>query len=323
MLTRPRRNRKSSIIRSLVQENDLNSNSLVQPLFLIEKNKKKEPISAIPNIYRYPIHEILKEIESCLQLGISSYIIFPVIPEEYKNKEASYAYMENNFYIKAIQKIKEVFKEDVCLITDVALDPYNIDGHDGLLMGDQILNDETLPILGKMSLLHAQAGADIIVPSDMMDGRVKFIRNILDENQYHHTNILSYTAKYASCFYSPFRTALNSTPQKGNKKTYQMNYANSKEAIKEAFLDEQEGADILMVKPALFYLDIIQLIKKHSNLPVAAYHVSGEYSMLKSAVEKGWLDNKKAIQESLMCIRRAGADIIISYAAKEWAEMMK
>ncbi len=320
MFKRPRRNRKSQVIRSMVEETRLSTKDFIFPLFLLEGKKKKAAVKAMPGIYRYSTDLLLKEIESCMNLGINAFDIFPVVDEKHKDKEATKSYDPNFFYLKALKKIKKEFPE-ACIMTDVAMDPYSIDGHDGLVQDGKILNDETLEILGEMALAQADTGIDIIGPSDMMDGRVEFIRELLDEEGHQDVSIMSYTAKYASAFYGPFRDALDSAPKAGDKKTYQMNPANQREAIIEADLDEEEGADFLMVKPALAYLDIIKLLKDNYDLPIAAYNVSGEYSMIKAAAEKGWLDGESAMLESLLSIKRAGANVILSYFAKEFGEL--
>ena len=276
----------------------------------------------MPGIYRYSIDLMLKEIETCMNLGITSFDVFPAYPESLKDAIASESYNPETFYLKALREIKRQFPE-VCLMSDVAMDPYSSDGHDGLVKNGRILNDETLAILGRMSLAQAEAGVDILGPSDMMDGRVGYIRNLLDENGFSETSIMSYTAKYASAFYGPFRDALDSAPKFGDKKTYQMNPANSKEALIEADLDLEEGADFLMVKPALSYLDIIKLLSENYPLPIAAYNVSGEYSMVKAAATQGWLDSDRAMLEILLSIKRSGAKIILTYFAKEFAKLKR
>ena len=265
--------------------------------------------------------ELLEEVESSLKLGLGSFVLFPAVPESKKDSIASYSYADDNFYLDAARELKEKFPE-IVLVSDVAMDPYSTDGHDGLVENGEIVNDNTLPILSRMAVAQAQAGFDLLGPSDMMDGRVGHIRRELDHVGHSNTGIISYTAKYASAFYGPFRDALQSAPKGGDKKTYQMDPANSNEALREAFLDEEEGADILMVKPALCYLDIIRLLKDHSNLPIAAYNVSGEYAMLKAAAANGWLDEKAAMEEMLLSIRRSGADIILTYFAKDYAKLL-
>lgn len=319
MLQRPRRNRKNEVIRQMVQETHVSAANLIFPLFIIDGVNQKSEVASMPGIFRYSIDNLLREIESCLKLGLNSFDLFPNIAEELKDKFATESYRDESLYLRAIREVKKNFPE-ACVITDVAMDPYSSDGHDGIVENGEILNDETLDVLGKMALAHAQSGADIIAPSDMMDGRVGYIRNVLDDNGFTNVSIMSYSAKYASAFYGPFRDALNSAPKFGDKKTYQMNPANQREALIEAELDELEGADFLMVKPALPYLDVIKLIKDNTELPVAAYNVSGEYAMVKAAIQRGWLNEQRAITEILTSIRRAGATAILTYHAKEVLE---
>jgi porphobilinogen synthase len=291
-------------------------------LFLTDGKNKKSEVKSLPGNFRWSADKVLVEIESCLKLGIHSFILFPSIEENLKDKMATHSYSSKNYYLKTIREIKKRFPE-TCLISDVAMDPYSSDGHDGVYKNGKILNDETLPVLGKMAIAQAEAGIDLIGPSDMMDGRVGFIREALDAKGFTETGIMSYTAKYASAFYGPFRDALASAPKKGDKKTYQMNPANKLEALREAMLDESEGADFLMVKPALHYLDVIHSLKENTTLPVAAYHVSGECAMLIAACQNGWLDYNKAMPETILSIKRAGADVIISYFAKDFANHLK
>lgn len=321
MQIRPRRNRKSQGIRNMVEETRLSVKDFIFPMFLIVGVNQKIEVSSMPGIYRYSLDLMLGEIEACMKLGIMAFDIFPAYPDNKKDRFATESHNPETFYLKAIQKIKSTFPEAV-VMTDVAMDPYSSDGHDGLVENGKILNDETLEILGKMSLAQAQAGADILGPSDMMDGRVGHIRSVLDQNGFSDVSIMSYTAKYASAFYGPFRDALDSAPKMGDKKTYQMDPANYSEALIEADLDTAEGADFLMVKPALAYLDIIKLLRDNSNLPIAAYNVSGEYAMIKAASQKGWIDGERAMVESLLSIKRAGANIILSYFAKEFASLL-
>lgn len=320
MLQRPRRNRMTPTLRDLVQENHLQLSSLIQPLFLVPGRKVRLEIKSLPGIFRLSEDLILDEIGACISVGIQTFLIFPAVPEELKDKGATYSFAPDNFYLQAARNIKQRYPS-ACIISDVAMDPYSSDGHDGWVEDGQILNDKTLPVLAKMALAQAEAGFDMVGPSDMMDGRVRYIREQLDREGFTHTGIMSYTAKYASAFYGPFRDALDSAPKAGDKKTYQMNPANLREALKEAHLDISEGADIIMIKPALHYLDVIHLLKSETNIPIAAYHVSGECAMLIAAAQNGWLDRKKAIEETLMGIKRAGADIIITYFAREYAEM--
>lgn len=304
----------------MVEETQVKTSDLIFPLFLLDGKNKKVEVASMPGIFRLSGDLILKEVEECLSLGIKAFDIFPAVEDQYKDKTATKSYDENFFYLKVLKEVKQKFPE-ACIMTDVAMDPYSSDGHDGFVKDGKILNDETLDILGKMALAQAATGIDILGPSDMMDGRVGYIRNILDKNGFTEVSIMSYTAKYASGFYNPFRDALDSAPKFGDKKTYQMNPANKREALIEADLDEQEGADFLMVKPALAYLDIIHLLKSNSNLPIAAYNVSGEYSMIKAAAQKGWLDGDRVMKETLLSIKRAGADVILTYFAKEFAKM--
>ncbi|MFK7968840.1 MAG: porphobilinogen synthase [Bacteroidia bacterium] len=322
MLRRPRRNRRTDAIRGLNRETRLSVENLVYPLFIIPGENKREEIVSMPGIARMTIDLMLEEIAECMALDLKSFILFPAVPDELKDKVATYGSQDDNFYLEALRQAKARFPE-ACLITDVAMDPYSSDGHDGLVEDGQILNDETLPILGEMAVAQARAGADIIGPSDMMDGRIAHIRESLDEAGFSTVGIMSYTAKYASAFYGPFREALDSTPKFGDKKTYQMDPANRSEAFIEAELDVQEGADFMMVKPALPYLDVIRLLKDNFDLPIAAYNVSGEYAMLMAAHEKGWLDGPAVMRESVLAIRRAGADVIITYFAKTLAKEMK
>ena len=322
MYQRPRRNRRSEAIRSAVRETRLHPSQLVVPLFLTDGSSHRQVIPSLNVAYRMSGDETEREIEACLKLGLDKFIVFPAVEDSLKDKVASYSYAEDNFYLKVARNLKERFPE-ACLISDVAMDPYSSDGHDGYVEDGRIVNDVTLPILQKMSIAQAQAGFDILGPSDMMDGRVGAMREALDEAGYYETGIMSYTAKYASAFYGPFRDALDSAPKSGDKKTYQMDPANKFEALVEGELDTVEGADFLMVKPALHYLDVIGLMKENFSLPIAAYHVSGECAMLIAAAERGWVDRARGVDETLTAISRAGADVIITYFAREWAERFK
>ena len=323
MNIRPRRNRISAAVRGMVSETELTPAHLVQPIFLLPEPEARLPVVSLPGTFRLGINEVLLEIKSCIELGINSFIMFPAVPENFKNKTGTYGHDPANFYLRAARTIKDEFP-DICLISDVALDPYSSDGHDGVVINGQIDNDETLILLARMSVAQAEAGFDLIGPSDMMDGRVGAIREALDAAGYKNTGIMSYTAKYASAFYGPFRDALDSAPRQlenvpTDKKTYQMDPGNVREALLEAELDAAEGADYLMVKPALNYLDIILRLRQNHHLPIAAYHVSGECAMLLAAAERGWLDYQQAASEALLSIRRAGADVIITYFAKDYA----
>jgi len=318
MVIRPRRNRKHAAIRDMVQENFLSVEHLIYPMFLTDGTGVKEEISSLPRNYRWSLDLMLKEIESSLALGLNKFVLFPAVSDHLKDQTATYSYAAENFYLHAIRAIKERFPEAI-LMSDVAMDPYSSDGHDGFVQDGKILNDETLPILAKMSIAQAQAGIDIIGPSDMMDGRVGYIREALDLEGFTDVSIMAYSAKYASAFYGPFRDALNSAPKSGDKKTYQMNPANKREALLEASLDMEEGADFIMVKPALAYLDVIHLLKEHSTVPITAYNVSGECAMVYAAAEKGWINYEAIVSEILMSMRRAGADGILTYFAKDFA----
>lgn len=318
LLHRPRRNRKSETIRSLVRETSVSVNQIIHPIFLLDGKNKQIEIKSMQGIFRLSSDKALNEIEELMKLGINSFILFPVIEENLKDKIASLSY-KKNFYLNFIKEAKKKFPE-CCIITDVAMDPYSSDGHDGYVKDGKILNDETLEILAKMALAQADSGADILGPSDMMDGRIGFIRQALDEKGFTDISLMSYTAKYASSFYGPFRDALDSSPKFGDKKTYQMDPANSREALLEAELDFLEGADFLMVKPALPYLDVIKILKDNFSLPIVAYNVSGEYSMIKSASQNGYLDYTKCMVEILTSIRRAGADSIITYFSKDFGK---
>lgn len=322
MLIRPRRNRRTEAIRSMVRETSLSSANLIYPYFIVDGNNQKVAIPSLPGLHRMSEDNLLRDMEEAMELGLRNFVLFPAVEEALKDKTATYSYAEENFYLRIIRNVKERFPE-VSLMSDVAMDPYSSDGHDGLVEDGEILNDATLPILEKMSVAQAQAGIDIIGPSDMMDGRVEAIREALDDEGYEDVAIMSYTAKYASAYYGPFRDALESAPKSGDKKTYQMDPANKREALREADLDMDEGADYLMVKPALCYLDVIHLLKEECDVPITAYNVSGEYAMLKAACQNGWLDYDKAMPEMLLSIRRAGADGILTYFAKDFAKMYK
>ena len=321
MERRPRRNRKSLAIRDMVRENIVTSNDLIFPLFLLNGKNRKIEVDSMPGIFRLSCDHMLREIEHCLKLGIKAFDIFPVVEEADKDKMATKSHDPNFFYLKSLREIKEKFPQ-ACIITDVAMDPYSSDGHDGIVSDEgEILNDESLEVLGKMALAQAATGVDIIGPSDMMDGRVGYLRELLDSKGFEQVSIMSYTAKYASAFYGPFRDALDSAPKSGDKKTYQMDPSNSREALIEAELDELEGADFLMIKPALSYLDIIKLLSENFNLPIAAYNVSGEYAMIKASAQKGWIDGEQAMVECLTSIKRSGAKLILTYFAREFASL--
>lgn len=318
-ISRPRRNRKNQSTRDLFEETLLLPRHLIYPLFICGGQGVKQEVKSLPGQYRVSLDESLKLASQAWDLGIRGLALFPIIEDSKKDSFAKESKNPEGLLPKSIKTLKEKFPE-LLLFTDVAMDPYSSDGHDGLVKDGKILNDESLPILAEMALTQAKAGADWVAASDMMDGRIGVIRSVLDENGYADCSILSYSAKYASSFYGPFREALDSTPRFGDKKTYQMNTANRREALRELILDEDEGADMLMVKPALSYLDIISDFRSHSQLPIAAYNVSGEYAMVKAAGERGWIDTEQVTNEILLSIRRAGADVIFSYHALEWAE---
>lgn len=317
---RPRRNRKSAGIRALVRETLLSPSDFVLPLFVHEK-EVDEAIDSMPGCTRWSLAGLLKEVESVMELGISTVVLFPSIDDELKSSDAKESYHPEGLIPRAIRLLKKAYPELV-IMTDVALDPYNSDGHDGLVENGVILNDQTIEVLCRQAVCQAEAGADIVAPSDMMDGRVAALRDALDSSGFEHVSICSYTAKYASAYYGPFRGALGSAPKEGDKKTYQMDPANRREAIRELLLDEQEGADMVMVKPAGPYLDIISDLSEQASVPVAAYQVSGEYLMIKSAASEGWIDEQAVMMESLIGIKRAGADLILSYFAKEVAQYL-
>ena len=314
--------RQSSSIRSMVAETTLTPNDFIAPLFIDEGENIAFEIPSMPGYYRYSIDGTIKEIKELWNLGINSVLLFIKAPDELKDNTGKEAWNDDGLMQRSIKAIKDAVPEMV-VMTDVALDPYSSYGHDGIVENGEIVNDPTVEALVKMSLSHAKAGADFLAPSDMMDGRIGAIREALEQNNFTKTGIMAYSAKYASCFYGPFRDALDSAPGFGDKKTYQMDFANRREAIKEALDDEQEGADIIMVKPALAYLDIIREVKNSVSLPVSAYHVSGEYAMIKAASKMGWLNEDKAIIECLTSIKRAGADLIATYFAKDAVKLLQ
>lgn len=325
-MNRPRRNRRTPAIRSMIRETTLTPADLILPVFFHE-DAEDTPLASMPGVTRWSLESLIQEAGEAHALGIPAIVLFPKIEEALKTPLAEESYNDDGLVPRAIRALKAAHPT-LCIITDVALDPYNSDGHDGVVRrgtgGEmEILNDETVAVLCQQALCHARAGADIVAPSDMMDGRVAAIRAALDEENFTGVSILSYTAKYASALYGPFRGALDSAPKDGDKKTYQMDPGNAREAIREALLDEAEGADMLMVKPAGMYLDVISRIRETSPLPIAAYQVSGEYLMLKSAAAGGWLDEKSIALESLTAIKRAGADMILTYFAKQACSWLK
>ena len=312
--------RKTEIIREMIAETTISSAQLIFPMFVSEGTEQTE-ISSMRGIFRYGLENVYGEIENLLSLNLNTVLLFTKVEDSKKDNLCSEALNENGLMARAIFNIKKRFPE-ITVMTDIALDPFSPDGHDGLVKDGEILNDKTVEILAKMSVLHASKGADFVAPSDMMDGRISAIRVALEKNGFTKTGIMSYSAKYASCFYEPFRSALDSAPGFGDKKTYQMDYRNRVEAIKETLLDIEEGADIVIVKPAGYYLDIIREVKNAVNVPVAAYQVSGEYSMIKASAKMGWVNEELAILESLTSIKRAGADIIATYFAKDFSRII-
>ena len=322
MNQRPRRNRLNPAIRGLIRESQVNSENLIWPAFVQEGKNLRTPIASMPGISRLSIDQLVADCQRAFDLGIPAVALFPALEDSLKNSEGKESLNPKGLLQRAVKELKKVIPR-MLVITDVALDPYSNDGHDGLVQDGKILNDETLPLLAGMAVAQAEAGADVVAPSDMMDGRIEAIRWALDEAGFKNVLICSYCAKYASAFYGPFRDALESAPKEGDKKTYQMDPANAREAIREILLDEEEGADWILIKPSLPYLDIIRLTREHSSLPVAAYHVSGEYAMLKAAAEKNWLDYDSCLMESLLSIRRAGADMIFTYGAIDAASILQ
>jgi porphobilinogen synthase len=316
---RPRRLRRSEAIRTLVRETDVRPGELIAPLFIKEGKGLREPIDTMPGQFRLSPDELVLEAKELWEVGVRAVNLFGYSTN--KDDRASEALNPEGIIPRAIRTVKEALP-DLCVQTDVALDPYSIHGHDGLVVDGEVVNDESVEVLCEMALTHARAGSDLVAPSDMMDGRVGAIRAALDDEGFTHVGILSYSAKYASCFYGPFRGALDSAPRSGDKKSYQMDPANAREALKEVALDVEEGADVVMVKPALPYLDVIARVREAFDVPVAAYQVSGEYGMIVAAVEKGWIERDRAIVESLTAIKRAGADMILTYFAKEAARLL-
>lgn len=320
-LRRNRRLRTTEAIRSLVRETAITPNDFLVPLFVVDGKNIKEEIASMPNYYRFSLDLLEKEVKELWKLGLKSVLLFVKVPDDLKDNAGTEALNSEGLMQRAVRTVKNAAPE-MLVMTDVALDPYSSYGHDGVVADGKILNDDTTAILAEMSLSHAKAGADFVAPSDMMDGRIFEIRSLLEDEGFHDTGIMSYSAKYASAFYGPFRDALDSAPGFGNKKTYQMDPANREEAIKETLMDIEEGADIVMVKPGLCYLDIVREIKNTVNVPVAVYQVSGEYAMIKAAAEKGWLDHDAVMLEQLTAIKRAGANMIASYFAKDAVKLL-
>lgn len=320
-IERPRRLRRTETLRRMVREHSLRVEDLIYPLFVMEGEGRREEVPSMPDCYRYTLDLLLDEVKEAKKLGIGAIALFPLIHEHLKDNAGTESYNPQGLVPRAVQAIKAVVP-DILVITDVALDPYSSEGHDGIVRDGAILNDETVAVLVKQALMQAAAGADFVAPSDMMDGRVGAIRQALDDEGWINVGILAYSAKYASAYYGPFRDALDSAPKFGDKKTYQMDAANAREAFKEVDLDINEGADIVMVKPALAYLDIIYQIKQQVSVPVAAYNVSGEYAAIKAAARLGWIDEQKVVLETLTSMKRAGADLILTYFAKDAALLL-
>jgi porphobilinogen synthase len=321
MPMRPRRNRRTAALRSLVRETRLDPSSFIYPLFVIDGQGQEEPIASMPGVARRSPDLLVKEAAAAHALGVPAVALFPALDDAIKDPYATESTNPDGLLQRTVKALKDAVPE-MLVITDVAMDPYSSDGHDGYVEDGEILNDPTLDILGEMAVAQAEAGADVVAPSDMMDGRVAVIRQALDDASFEHVGILSYTAKYASAFYGPFRDALDSAPRHGDKKTYQMDPANAREALREAALDVAEGADMVMVKPALAYLDIIRRVREAVDVPVAAYQVSGEYAMIQAVAQNGWMDADALMLETLLGIRRAGADMILTYFARRAAEVL-
>lgn len=321
LIQRPRRNRKSAVVRNLIAEVDLSPRSLIWPLFILDQKQGQVPISSMPGQFRWGHDDAIKQMKDAFSYGVSSFALFPVILDKDKDEIGSRAWNKDHSYIQFLKRVRQELPEAV-FICDVALDPYTSHGHDGIVINHQVLNDETVEALVKMSLVQAEIGIDFVAPSDMMDGRIGAIRLALDNHGFEQTSILAYTLKYASAFYGPFRDALGSAPKFGDKKTYQMDYRNKAEIQRELYLDIEEGADMVMVKPALSYLDVISQTKRLSSVPVAAYNVSGEYAMVKFASQAGAIDEKKIVIEKLYSIKRAGADCILTYHALDAAKWL-
>jgi porphobilinogen synthase len=318
MIQRPRRLRRTAIVREMVAETRLSKDMFIYPYFIVPGKNTIHPIAAMPGINHFSVDELANDVEKGLKLGINKVLLFGVGEE--KSAEAHTAYSDESVVVKAIKALKQKFGDDLYIITDVCVCAYTTHGHCGILHGDEVHNDESVALLAKMALAHAKAGADMVAPSDMMDGRIAAIRELLDQNGLENTGIMSYAIKFSSAYYGPFREAADSSPQKGDRKAYQMDFRNANEAIKEGITDEQEGADILMVKPALAYLDVISTMKQNTLLPLACYNVSGEYAMVKIAAQQGLVDEQKLVMENMYAFARAGADIIITYHARDIVE---
>ncbi len=319
--TRLRRNRQSAAIREMVQENRLHPSDFIAPIFIMEGENKKEEIPSMPEYFRYSLDLLTDELDELVEVGIQSVLLFVKVPDDKKDNKGTEALNDEGLMQQSVRFIKKNYP-DLFVMTDVAMDPYSSYGHDGIVVDGEIVNDPSVEILSKMAVSHAKAGTDMVAPSDMMDGRIGAMREALDEAGFENTSIMAYSAKYASSYYGPFRDALDSAPGFGDKKTYQMNPANVDEALREVELDIQEGADIVMVKPGMPYLDVVHAVKQNFNIPVSVYNVSGEYAMIKAAAEKGWLNEEEAMMEALLGFKRAGADLIATYFAKSAARLL-
>ena len=319
--SRPRRLRASNEVRKMVAENHLSADDFIAPLFVMEGEGKKEEIASMPDYYRFTVDLLMEEIKEIQSLGIQSVLLFAKVPDDKKDNQGTEALNPNGLMQQTVRAIKKEFP-DLVVMTDVALDPYSSYGHDGIVEDGEIINDESAELLAKMAVSHAEAGADFVAPSDMMDGRILLMRKSLEKAGFPNTGIMAYSAKYASSYYGPFRDALDSAPGFGDKKTYQMDPANVTEAVKEAIIDQQEGADIVMVKPGLPYLDVVRAVKEAVQIPVSVYNVSGEYAMIKAAANNGWLNEDEAMMEALIGFKRAGADLIATYFAKDAARLL-
>lgn len=318
--SRPRRNRINDIVRSMHRETAINVGNLVCPLFVADTT---ELIASMPGVFRLSPQDLDREVQECVDLNIKSFILFPVVPEALKTSDGAESHNPEGIIPVTLTRLRKKFGDDIVLFTDIALDPYSSDGHDGIVKDGEILNDETIDVLCKQALMQARHGTNVVSPSDMMDGRVARIREYLDQHSFTNVSIMSYSIKYASAFYGPFRDALDSQPKAGDKKTYQMDPANKREAMRELRLDEQEGADIIMIKPITCYLDVAHMVREQTALPIAGYHVSGSYAMIKAAADNGWIDEKAVVMESLLSMRRAGVDIILTYYAKQVGQWIK
>lgn len=319
--SRGRRLRTSENVRRMVAEHRLSASDFIAPIFVMEGQNQREEIASMPGYYRYTLDLLIDEVREVHELGIPSVLLFAKVPDEKKDNEGTEALNSDGLMQVAVREIKKKVPE-IVVMTDVALDPYSSYGHDGIVRDGEIVNDESADLLAKMAVSHAKAGADFVAPSDMMDGRIVKMRTALEENGFHHTGIMAYSAKYASSYYGPFRDALDSAPGFGDKKTYQMDPSNVTEAVKEAVTDQEEGADIVMVKPGLPYLDVVRAVKQSVTVPVSVYNVSGEYAMIKAAAANGWLNGEEAMMEALIAFKRAGADLIATYFAKEAARLL-